>query len=278
MRASTAFFVGVGTVCLAITGGLAGGLVIGNIMSPPPAKHAAETTRSKQPAQPMPAASPLPYAASTLAFTDPSMKPKAPPADQKEPKVDSGTAASPPPVPAVTKAAASTGETSKPADHPTARQPAQEAQQAEPAKQEAAPAKQANAPEDANAKDANVKARNSDLKHAGDRRRASRAQRWAARHSYGQGRDQNQDQSEAQSQDQNGSANSERPARDDRNSDRGNSSATYSYNYSDRRYRDDNRGRYRDAERDDDDRGPGYAVDEGPRFGFPRIQLFGPDD
>lgn len=262
MRASTAFFVGIGTVFLAITGGLAGGLVIGNIMSPPPRRaiegHATEAERLKQPAQPMPAASPLPYTASTLAFTDPSMKAKASPADEKERKAKSSSAASPLPV---TKAAASTEETSKPAEHP--RQPTQEAQQAAPEKQDAAPAKPANAPEDANAK-----ARSADLKHAGDRRRAGRTERWAARHNYGQGRDRNQDQNPDQAQDQNGSANAEQQAR-------GNRSANYSYTYSDRRYRDDSRGRYRDAARDDDDRGP---VDEGPRFGFPRIQLFGPDD
>ena len=271
MRASTAFFVGIGTVCLAITGGLAGGLVIGNIMSPPPPKHASGAARLKQPSQPVPAASPLPDAASTLAFTDPSIKAKAAGADQKEQqsqKTESSAAASPPAVTAASKSA-STEETSKPADHPAARQPMQETQQA-------APPNKASAPEDAEAK-----ARTSDLKHAADRRRAERAQRWAARHGRDQHQDQNQDQNQNQNQDQaqdqNRSANADQQASDNRSRDRGTSASNYSYNYSSRRYRDDSRWRYRNAEREDDDRGPRYEAD-GPRIGFQPFQLFGPDD
>jgi len=283
MRASTAFFVGIGTVCLAITGGLVGGLVIGNIMSPPAPKHAAESARPKQPMQPQPTATPLPNTGSTLAVTGPATNGKPTPTDQK---ADSPVRPAPPAA-TVSKAAASAEEPSKPADHAAARQPTQEDQKPAPAKPEAAPAKQANAPDDAYAK-----ARNSDLKQRADRRRAERAQRWAERH--GHGRDQNQEQNEDQNQqqaqdqtknqgqnqaqDQNRSAHSEQQAREDRDTDRGNSSANYSSNYSDRRYRDDSRRQYRNAERDDDDRRPGYYADEGPRFGFPRIQLFGPDD
>ena len=40
MQASAAFLVGVGTVGMAIMGGLGGGLLVGNMMSPNPPKHA----------------------------------------------------------------------------------------------------------------------------------------------------------------------------------------------------------------------------------------------
>jgi hypothetical protein len=176
MRASTAFFVGIGTLGLAIAGGLGGGLVIGNMMSQSPPKHAAEAARLERPTQPqpLPSASALPYTAAALAFTDPSIDGSAPPADQR---ADS-SAASPPPV----KAA-------------TGNQPASEAQQA-------APPKQAAAPEDAYAK-----ARYSDVKHPADKRRAERAQRFSDRHRGDQ--DQSSDQ---QAGDDRNSYGSDRPS------------------------------------------------------------------
>ena len=245
MRASTAFLVGVGTVGLAIAGGLGGGLMIADMMSPSPPQHETETARLKHLAspQPMPAASALSYAAATLAFTDPSIDGSAPPAGQR---ADSGSASLPP---ASVAAAMPSEQETKPADSVPVRPSTQEAQQAP-------PAKQATAPEDAYAK-----ARDSDLKHAADRRRAERAQRWADRYR----RDQDQNRS------------SEQQTRDDRNSSDG--PARYSYTYSDRRYRDGRSDRYRDAERGaGDDRALPYYVDQAPRFDLPRIQLFGPDD
>jgi len=248
MRASTAFFAGIGTVGLAITGGLGGGLMIGNMMNPSPPKHAAEAAQTERPTSPQPraAASGLPYVAGTLAFTDPALNGKAPPTDQK---ADGSKASSPPPVATV----ASGEQAPKPPPHPAAGLPTQEAQQAP-------SAKQASAPEDAYAK-----AHDTDLKRAVDKRRAERAQR----RSYDQAQDQDQYQN------QKSNKYYDQQARDDR--DRGNGAADYSYDYSSRVYRDDSRGRYRDAERDDD-RAPPYYADEAPRFDFPRIQLFGPDD
>ncbi len=267
MRASTAFFVGIGTVGLAITGGLGGGLLIGNMMSPSPPKHvaaAAKTEAAKpalpaaqagqpSPAQPMSPASALPYTAATLAFTDPSINGQVTQADHA---VDGGSAAPPPAV----AAAAPSQQSAKPVDHPAPRQTVQETQQTPSAKPPSAP------------EDAYAKARDADLKHAAERRRAEPAQRWVGRHGYDRGQDQAEDQNQKPNR------NADQQARDDRNIDRSSGSANRGYGYSDRAYRDDGRGRYRDAERDDDDRRPRYFVDEGPRVGFPRFELFGPDD
>lgn len=272
MRASTAFFVGIATVGLAITGGLGGGLLIGNFMSPS-AKHTAEAARlqpagspktaSLRPAstQPMPVAGAVSYAAATLAFTNPSVDGRAP-ADRR---ADNGAAPH-----SSVPAAAPREQTAKPPENVAPRAPAQEAQQAP-------SAKQAGAPEDAYAR-----ARDSDLKRAADKRRAERVLRFSERNRH----EAAQDQSQAQDQNSDQQAGDDRGrGHDDRSADRANRSSNYSYNHFDRRYyRDDSRGQYRDAERDDDDRGPGYYLDEGPRvdagprFGFPPIQLFGPDD
>ena len=209
MRASTAFLVGVGTVGLALAGGLGGGLVIGNMMSPPPPKHAAAAARAARPdrpaPQPMPAASALPYAAATLAFTDPLVDGSPPPGDQQ---ADSGNA----PLPPASVAAAAPSD--PPADGAAARQPTQEPQQGPSAKQNSA------------ADAAYAKARDSDLRHEAYKRRVERARRWAGRRDH-----------------------------------------------------DGSRAWYRAAGRGDgDDLAPHHYVDEAPRSGFPRIQLFGPDD
>jgi hypothetical protein len=195
MRASTAFFVGVGTVGLAITGGLGGGFLVGNMMSPPPPKHAAEAAPLDRPAaaaQLMPASGALPYAAATLAFIDPSIDGSAPAANAH---ADNSGAS--PPTQSTTVAASD--QAAKPADHADARQQTQDPQQA-------AGAEPASAPQDAYAK-----AGDSDVKHAAPKGRAERAQRWAHRHRHERDR------------------NTDRQARDDGDG------SYYSYNYSDRR-------------------------------------------
>jgi hypothetical protein len=76
MRASTAYFAGVGTVVVAIAVGLGGGLTIANIMSPTPSRP--QTTRLDQRMPPQPVASsnqpdgqqapaPVPYVAASQA-------------------------------------------------------------------------------------------------------------------------------------------------------------------------------------------------------------------
>jgi hypothetical protein len=232
MRASTAFFVGIGTVGLAIMAGLGGGLLVGNMMSPLPPKHAAAAARVEQPTrpQPMSAASALAYTAATLAFTDPAIDGNAPPAGEQVNAASSSAA---------TAGVAQNDQAAKPTDGAAA-QPTQDARPIT-----AAP--QASAPEDAYAK-----ARDSDLKHEAEKRRADRTRRFSDRHL----------REDNQSFDQ--------QARDDRNGDAGDRPSSYSYYHSDRRYRGATRG--------GDDREPRYYVDEAPRYGFPRIQLFGPDD
>jgi hypothetical protein len=212
------------------------------MMSPSPPQHAAEAAQPERPTPPppMPAASALHYAAATLAFADPSIDGSTPASGQV---VGRTTSAPPAPVAAVP----SGQQEAKPSDSAAARQPTQEAQQAPSAKQPSAAA------------DAYAKARDSDLKHTADKRRSARAQRWADRHR----RDADQDSDDASQQ-----------ARDDRNSD---GAPRYSYDYSDRRYRDQRSSRYREPVGGDDRAAP-YDVDEAPSFGIPRIQLFGPDD
>lgn len=155
MRASTAFLFGIGTVGLALFGGLGGGLLVGNMMSPPPPKQAAEAGQIEPQTalQPMRPSNALPYMAATLAFTDPSIDGRAPP-----PRA---------------MASAANDHAAKPADQAGAGQQIQDSQPG-------AAAMQASTPEDANAKAADT-----DLKHAAGRDRAERARRWAYRHRRG---------------------------------------------------------------------------------------------
>ena len=51
MRASTAYFVGAGTIVAAIAIGLGGGIVAGNIMNPIASKHGPDTSKMAQRAE-----------------------------------------------------------------------------------------------------------------------------------------------------------------------------------------------------------------------------------
>ena len=91
MRVATAYFVGAGTVVVAIAAGLGGGLLLGNIMSPQQPKYpSSEVTRleqraSQQPIQAMNGASqpvpnlPAPQAAVTVAAPPPQAPQQAQP-------------------------------------------------------------------------------------------------------------------------------------------------------------------------------------------------------
>jgi hypothetical protein len=272
MRAMTAFLVGIGTVGVAITGGLGGGLLIGDAMNPHPPKHDTQTARGAPP--PMPAAAALPYAAATLALTDPSVNGSAP-AVSSAPAVDQQPAGG-----RIASQSAQTAATA-PAGQPTSAKPSIQETQT-PATPNPA----------STSEDANAKASDADLKHAADRHRMTRAERWAERHhrwrdqDQNQNQGQNQDPSQNQSQNQNQNQNpnntqtsADQQARDDHKGDRDNGDRKYSENYSDRRYRGDDRSRYRYSRRwYRDDREPRYYVEESRRPDFPRIQLFGPDD
>jgi hypothetical protein len=169
MRVSTAYFVGAGTVVVAIAAGLGGGLLLGDIMSPQQPKHpSSEVTRLEQRASPQPiqamngASQPVPYlptAQVPATIAEPQSQPPAQqasapaaePKRQPEPSANANTAAQPaaaaPPPPAATEQTA--------------------------ARERAAP------------EDSLTKARDADLKRdarrAEDRRKAERRQQWAER-------------------------------------------------------------------------------------------------
>ena len=250
MRASTAFLAGIGTVGVAIAGGLGGGVWIAKVMNPHASKYGLEAATLDR--QALPASTPLPYVGATLAFMAPGVDGRAPARDQR---ADGGDTA-----PRPAEAKASTDQPAKPADTAAVKHPSQDAQA--PA---TAAAKPASSPEDAYAK-----ARDSDLKRQADRRRAERAQRWASRHRHDQPNQQSQ-------QDQD---NSDQQASTDSQGNSGNNTAGKSSerHYSYRRYRD-GRPRYRDAERwYPDDREQRYYVEDPPPVDLPPAGLLGPDD
>ena len=118
MRVATAYFIGAGTVVVAIAAGLGGGLLLGNIMSPQQPKYpSSEVTRleqraSQQPIQAMNGASqpvpnlPAPQAAVTVAAPPPQAPQQAQPQAQQastqpaEPKQQAETTATAAPPPA----------------------------------------------------------------------------------------------------------------------------------------------------------------------------------
>jgi hypothetical protein len=163
MRVSTAFFVGAGTVVVAIAAGLGGGLLLGNIMSPQQPKHpSSEVTRLEQRAAPQPipamagASQPVPYmAAPQIANTvseQASQQPQQAAPQQAQPHVQEAS----------TKSAESTKPERSAAVQPAAVQPPANTQPTA-------------APEDSYAR-----ARDADLKRrAEDRRKAERRQQWA---------------------------------------------------------------------------------------------------
>jgi hypothetical protein len=164
MQISTAVFVGIGTVAVAIAVGLSGGL-IANVMSPQPLKPGVETARLEQRAPPeqMPASDAVPYVGAALAFIDPSIGGAAA-HDQK------AAASNPAPrTVQAAEAAASDDQAARPADTPASTFETEGPQQG-------ATDKAASAPEDAYAK-----ARAADPRR-GAERRAERAHRWAYRH------------------------------------------------------------------------------------------------
>jgi type IV secretory pathway VirB10-like protein len=165
MRASTAYFAGLGTVILAIVGGVGGGLLLADIVSPKSPKQGVEMTKLEQrmSPRPIPAAAPsepVPYLAAP------------------QPSAPGTTVATAPAQPqAQTEAANAAPAPAQRADAPAAT-PAQlpAPQPATPAAQPPVAQQQAAAPGDVLAK-----ARDADIKRAEDRRRAEqqRRQQWA---------------------------------------------------------------------------------------------------
>lgn len=178
MRASTAYFVGAGTIVAAIAIGLGGGIVAGNIMNPVSLKQGPDTSKMAQRAE---AAKPamtdapserLQYLTGSQAFGAMIGAPAQ--AEAKSESAKSETQASQanaePPAPQSSQAAAA--EPPKPA-------PASPPQVAKPAEQQAS-TEPPSSPDNAYAK-----ARDSDVKRAAsERRRMERRERWAERRHY----------------------------------------------------------------------------------------------
>jgi hypothetical protein len=178
MRASTAFFVGVGTVIVAIGSGLGGGWLIADIMNPHSPKQRADVTRleRRMSSEPIPAANApaerVPYLAATQ--QPPSAGPAPTQTTQPKPQTE---AAKPAPQPArTTKANEPTAkqqdtpkpqDTSKPQDtaKPSSARSPQSAAREQPAKPD----------------DAAARAREDDLKRTAEKRNAERRQQWADR-------------------------------------------------------------------------------------------------
>lgn len=190
MRASTAYFVGAGTIVAAIAIGLGGGIVAGNIMNPIASKQGPDTSKMAQrveaaaPAN-TPAAANAPservqYLTGTQAFgaviaapaqAQDEAKSEMKPAETK-PETQTTQAKAEPPAPSPSRAAAvePSREQAKPASRPQAAKPAEQQASTEPS---------------STVDNAYAKARDSDVKRASsERRRTERRERWAERHRY----------------------------------------------------------------------------------------------
>lgn len=178
MRASTAYFVGAGTIIAAIAIGLGGGIVAGNIMNPVVSKQGPDTSKMAQRTEgATPATTNAPservnYLTGSQTFGAVIAAPARAEAKPEAAKPDTQTtpANAEPPAPQPSQAAAV--EPSKPA-------PPSSPQAAKPAEQQAS-----TEPSSASS-NAYAKARESDVKRAAtERRRAERRERWAERRHY----------------------------------------------------------------------------------------------
>lgn len=186
MRASTAYFVGAGTIVAAIAIGLGGGIVAGNIMNPIAPKQGPDTSKMAQRAE---AAAPaamnapserLQYLTGSQAFGAMIAAPA-----QAEAKSETKSEAGKP-------GAQPTQATAEPPAQAAAIEPPKEKvkEQVKPAPasppQAARPAEQQASTEPAASPDnAYAKARESDVKRAAsERRRMERRERWAERRHY----------------------------------------------------------------------------------------------
>ncbi|MCA1361458.1 hypothetical protein I6F14_11510 [Bradyrhizobium sp. IC3069] len=180
MRATTAYFVGAGTIVAAIAIGLGGGIVAGNIMNPVASKQGPDTSKMAQrAASPTPVSTNAPservnYLTGSQAFGAMIAAPAQAEAKSEPAKPDTPTTqANVAPAPQPSQAAAV--EPPKPAAAPQAARPAEQQASTEPS----------SLPNNAYAK-----ARDSDVKRAAsERRRAERRERWAERRYYYESRE-----------------------------------------------------------------------------------------
>ncbi|QQN65025.1 hypothetical protein JIR23_04200 [Bradyrhizobium diazoefficiens] len=182
MRASTAYFVGAGTIVTAIVIGLGGGIVAGNIMNPIASKQGPDTSKMAQraeaaaPATTNAASERVQYLTGSQAF---GAMVAAPAQAQNEAKTESK--------PDIKPDAGTTQANAEPPAPPRPRTAAVDPPKPTPSPPQAAkPAEQQASTEPASSPDnAYAKTRDSDLKRAtSERRRAERHQRWAERRHY----------------------------------------------------------------------------------------------
>lgn len=178
MRASTAYFVGAGTIVSAIAIGLGGGIVAGNIMNPVAPKQGPDTSKMAQRAE---AAKPattnapserLQYLTGSQAFGAMIAVPAQAEAKSElaKPDTQASQANAEPPAPQSSQAAAAEPPKPAPASPPQVARPAEQQASTEPP----------SSPDNAYAK-----ARDSDVKRAAsERRRMERRERWAERRHY----------------------------------------------------------------------------------------------
>jgi len=181
MRASTAYFVGAGTIIVAIAIGLGGGIVAGNIMNPIAPKQGADASKMAQrtdaASAPAPASSSserVQYLTGSQAFgtivaapAQAEAKPEAAKPDTQAIQANAELSTPPP-------SQAAAVEPPKPPP----------ASSAKPVEQQASTS-QSSSSDNASARDAYAKARDSDVKRAAsERRRAERRERWAERRHY----------------------------------------------------------------------------------------------
>lgn len=170
MRASTAYFVGAGTIVAAIAIGLGGGIVAGNIMNPVSPKQGLDTSKMAQradAAKPATTNAPserLQYLTGSQAFGAMVAAPA-----QAEGKSEARSEAK-------SEAAKPDAQTTQANAEPPAPQPPQVAKPAE---------QQASTGASSSIDNAYAKARDSDAKRAAsERRRMERRERWAERRHY----------------------------------------------------------------------------------------------
>jgi flagellar biosynthesis GTPase FlhF len=178
MRASMVYFAGAGTVIAAIVGGVGGGLLIADMISPKSPKQAAELTRLERRMSPEPIqaaagpSEPVPYlVAPQLSAPNPPAA-AAPAPTQAKTQADNSAATPVPPVDtaAGSKAAVSTAQPAAPTT-------------------QAAAHEQTAIPQTVNSEEAS-KSRDADVKRTTERRRVDRRQQWTEKRRYQQRQDQ----------------------------------------------------------------------------------------
>lgn len=168
MRASTAYFVGAGTIIAAIAIGLGGGIVAGNIMYPVAPKQGPDTGKVAQRTEAPAPSERVNYLTGSQAFgammAAPAQAEPKPEAAKPDTQATRANAEPPPPQPSQAAAV------EPPKSSPQAAKPAEQQASTEPSP---------------SPNNAYARARDSDVKRAAsERRRAERRERWAERRHY----------------------------------------------------------------------------------------------